>query len=95
MQLLDQRDAETAIRIGDVFALLVYFHAQHKAWPLAHSLIEAMRTRAIPLDPFIDMPLIETIYAAVSAPPPVSAVAPATPTGGVEEDIEGERKSPA
>lgn len=89
MQLLDQRDAETAIRIGDVFALLVYFHAQHKAWPAAHGLVESMRARAIPLDPFIDAPLIETIYTNVGEAPPSAqaAQAPAPAEGDIEEEL--------
>ncbi len=62
MQLLEQRDAETAIRVGDVYALLIYFHAQQKAWPAAQALVEAMRARGIPVDPFIDATLVKTIY---------------------------------
>lgn len=61
-QLLEQRDAETAIRVGDVYALLVYFHAQQKAWPAAQALVEAMRARGIPVDPFIDGALVKSIY---------------------------------
>ena len=85
MQLLDQRDAETAIRIGDVFALLVYFHAQHKSWENAHKLVENMRARAIPLDPFIDAPLIETIYVNVGATPP--SAQQAAPADGAPADV--------
>ena len=62
MQLLEQRDAETAIRVGDVYALLVYFHAQQKAWPQAQALVEAMRARGIQVDPFVDAALVKSIY---------------------------------
>ena len=65
MQLLAQRDAETAIRVGDVFALLIYFHMQSKNFTQAHSLIESMRSRGIPIDPFIDTPTVLAIYGAV------------------------------
>jgi intraflagellar transport protein 140 len=67
MQLLEQRDAETAIRVGDVYALLIYFHAQQKAWPAAQALVEAMRARGIPVDPFIDTALVKSIYVRLRA----------------------------
>ncbi len=63
VQLLEQRDAEPAIRVGDVYALLVYFNAQQKEWGKAHGYLESMRGRSIPLEPYIDTPLIKNIYA--------------------------------
>jgi len=82
MQLLDQRDAETAIRVGDVYALLIYFHMQAKDFARAHALVEAMRARGIPVDPFVDAPSIGAIYAAVGK------VFATTPKSGIEEEIE-------
>ena len=87
MQLLEQRDAETAIRIGDVYALLVYFHQQALNFTQAHTLLEAMRARAIPIDPFIDSGTVATIYAALGKTPPARAAA-APAADEVGEDIE-------
>jgi pentatricopeptide repeat protein len=84
MQLLEQRDAETAIRVGDVFALLIYFHMQAKDFARAHSLVESMRGRGIPVDPFVDAPSVRAIYTAVGK---AYAPSPAGAAGGVEEEI--------
>ena len=87
-QLLEQRDAETAIRIGDVFALLVYFHQQALDFGKAHALIEAMRARAIPVDPFVDAAAVAAIYAAAGKALPVKAPATPPPEDEVGEEIE-------
>ena len=87
MQLLEQRDAETAIRVGDVYALLVYFHLQGKAFAQALTLIEAMRARGIPVDPFVDAASVAAIYAACGKAPPSAPASPAGAAGGIEEEI--------
>ena len=85
VQLLEQRDAEPAIRVGDVFALLVYYNAQQKDWPKAHGYLEAMRGRGIPLEPYIDTPLIRNIYAQCGQAPPSSG---GEGGGGKADDVE-------
>jgi intraflagellar transport protein 140 len=60
--LLELRDAETAIRVGDVYALLVYYHAQQKQWGVAFDLVEDMRGRGILLEPFIESAVLREIY---------------------------------
>jgi intraflagellar transport protein 140 len=88
MQLLDQRDAETAIRIGDVYALLVYFHQQALNFTKAHELIEAMRARAINIDPFVDAAAVASIYAAAGKQLPVKPPVTPPPEDEVHEEIE-------
>lgn len=90
--LLEQRDAETAIRVGDVFALLIYFYAQQRAMTDAHGLVEAMRSRGILLDPFLDAALIEDIYRSVGVDPHEAGVlggggGGGGDDGGIGEDI--------
>lgn len=94
MQLLEQRDAEGAIRVGDVFALLIYFQAQQRQWSTAHGLIESMRSRGIPLGPFIDATLIESIYTSVGIDPRAAGVLGGEDDGGdgIDEEIEAEGK---
>ena len=87
-QLLEQRDAEPAIRVGDVFALLVYYNAQQKEWPRAHGFLEAMRGRGIPLEPYMDTPLIRNIYAQCGQAPPSSSASPGREGGGKADDVE-------
>lgn len=89
-QLLEQRDAETAIRVGDVFALLIYFYAQQRAMGDAHALVESMRARGILLDPFLDAALIEDIYRSVGVDPHAAGVlggGGGGDDGGIGEDI--------
>lgn len=100
-QLLEQRDAETAIRVGDVFALLIYFYAQQRAMTDAHALVEAMRVRGILLDPFLDAALIEDIYRSVGVDPHAAGVlgggggaGGGADDGGIGEDIVDEVGAP-
>jgi intraflagellar transport protein 140 len=97
-QLVEQHDCETAVRVGDVFALLVYFYAQRKDWQNAYQSLERMRAHSIALEPFIDVPLIETAYSQVGLD--ARAVGALTTSGqnegdgegGIEEELEGEGK---
>ena len=97
-QLLEQRDAETAIRVGDVFALLIFFYAQQRAMLDAHALVEAMRSRGILLDPFLDAALIEDIYRSVGVDPHEAGVLGGGGGGGddsgIGEDIADEAPPP-
>lgn len=70
VQLLEQKDAETAIRVGDVYALLIYFYAQQKDWQKAREFLDGMAGRGIPLEPYIDAPLIKNVYAQCGVAPP-------------------------
>ncbi len=94
MQLIEQRDAESAIRVGDVFALLIYFYAQQKNWANAHSLVETMRSRGIAVGPFVDEHLVETIYGNMGIDPRAAGVlAGGGGDGAVEEEIQEEKEA--
>ena len=96
-QLVEQQDCETAVRVGDVFALLVYFYAQRKDWQNAYQSLERMRAHSIALEPFIDVPLIETAYSQVGIDARAVGALSAEQSaedgeGGIEEELEGEGK---
>ena len=72
-QLLDQPDIEQAVRVGDVFALLIeYFHAQGNAgaFQQAYNLIERMRDRNIIITPYLDQAIIDRVYDAMGIAQP-------------------------
>jgi intraflagellar transport protein 140 len=69
-QLLDLRDAETAIRVGDVFALLIYYFHQGRNFQQAYQLVEMMRERGIVLEPFIEQQIIDETYRGVNLAAP-------------------------
>merc|ERR1719453_1718019 len=64
-QLLDRPDVETAIRVGDGFALLIEFYYAQRNFEQAYRLIEKMRERHIILNPYLDQDMINNIYQAV------------------------------
>lgn len=53
---------ETAVRVGDVYALLIEHHAGKGAFPAAHALLERMQAGNIRLGPFIDAGIVEQVY---------------------------------
>ncbi len=53
---------QSAIRVGDVFAVLVEFYYMQRNMEQAFRLIENMRQRGIVLAPFLDADLINTVY---------------------------------
>jgi len=64
-QLVEQPDVEAAVRVGDVFALLVEFYHSQGNMQQAYVLIEKMRDRQIVLNPYLDADLIEQVYQAM------------------------------
>eukprot|EP01002_Notosolenus_urceolatus_P015452 NODE_7_length_4446_cov_23.596543_g6_i0.p1 GENE.NODE_7_length_4446_cov_23.596543_g6_i0~~NODE_7_length_4446_cov_23.596543_g6_i0.p1 ORF type:complete len:1437 (-),score=556.32 NODE_7_length_4446_cov_23.596543_g6_i0:134-4204(-) len=65
-ELLDDTpDVDEAIRVGDVYALLVEFYLQLKEPKQAYSLITKMKTKNIPLSYYLDRKLVAQVYAAV------------------------------
>merc|ERR1712196_65084 len=64
-QLLDRPDVETAIRVGDGYALLIEFYYAQRNFEQAYRLIEKMRERHIILNPYLDQDMINAIYQAV------------------------------
>lgn len=66
-QLLDAGDVESAIRVGDVYALLIeYFHSVAD-YSKAYAVIERMRGANIVLSPYLDKAMVEKIHAEVGA----------------------------
>ena len=53
---------QSAIRVGDVFAVLVEYFYMQRNMEQAFRLIENMRQRGIVLAPFLDADLITTVY---------------------------------
>ena len=60
--LLQERDIERAIRVGDIFALLVEFYYGNNSFSQAHEMIERMRDRNIVLNPYLDQEMVNKIY---------------------------------
>jgi intraflagellar transport protein 140 len=86
--LLEQADIESAIRVGDVYALMVEWFSSQRRVQEAHKLIEQMRERGIVLSPYVDAEMVRETYAAVGAVPPN---APSNDVaGGGEDEIEEE-----
>ena len=54
-------DAEAAVRVGDVYALLVYYHAAKAEWPAARALVADMLRRGLQLEPFIESDVLRAI----------------------------------
>eukprot|EP00771_Trimastix_marina_P001394 gnl/Trimastix_PCT/2467.p2 GENE.gnl/Trimastix_PCT/2467~~gnl/Trimastix_PCT/2467.p2 ORF type:complete len:464 (-),score=100.27 gnl/Trimastix_PCT/2467:197-1588(-) len=64
-ELLQDENADAALRVGDVYALLVqYFHERGRVQE-AYQALEQMRQRGIALDPYLEERYIVDIYAAV------------------------------
>eukprot|EP00753_Platysulcus_tardus_P003573 PLAT12468.31.p1 GENE.PLAT12468.31~~PLAT12468.31.p1 ORF type:complete len:1453 (-),score=862.37 PLAT12468.31:92-4450(-) len=84
-QLLNQPDIDSAVRVGDVYALLVvhfYNSRAEDSMRQAFQLISDMRERGIDLDPYLDHDLITDVYRALGRSPPPAAGA----TGDDYED---------
>ena len=62
MQLLETRDSETAIRIGDLYALLVEFYYSYQDLKSALHYVNAMKQRRIYLNAYLDMEMVKNIH---------------------------------
>eukprot|EP00735_Rhodelphis_limneticus_P014761 TRINITY_DN883_c0_g1::TRINITY_DN883_c0_g1_i1::g.25367::m.25367 TRINITY_DN883_c0_g1::TRINITY_DN883_c0_g1_i1::g.25367 ORF type:complete len:723 (+),score=265.67,sp/E9PY46/IF140_MOUSE/52.59/0.0,Clathrin/PF00637.15/0.21,Clathrin/PF00637.15/1.3e+02,Clathrin/PF00637.15/9.6e-06,Clathrin/PF00637.15/1.4,Clathrin/PF00637.15/0.091,Clathrin/PF00637.15/0.32,Clathrin/PF00637.15/2.8,Clathrin/PF00637.15/1.8e+03,Clathrin/PF00637.15/1.7e+03,Apc3/PF12895.2/1.7e+02,Apc3/PF12895.2/1,Apc3/PF12895.2/0.46,Apc3/PF12895. len=65
LALIDQPDVETAIRVGDVYALLVELYHSQGNMLEAYQLIAKMHDRNIVLSPYLDQEMVESIYQAM------------------------------
>jgi len=72
--LLNEPDINDAIRVGDIFALMIEWFASQSDYGQAHQLIEKMHGRGIELAPYLDAELIDTVYRSVGANAPVDPV---------------------
>jgi len=66
--ILDAGDVEAAIRVGDVYALLIeYFHSVND-FQKAYAVIERMRGAGIILSPYLDQQMVQRIHQEVGQP---------------------------
>jgi intraflagellar transport protein 140 len=95
--LLEQPDCDSAIRVGDCFALLVEYYHARREWPRAYQTLEDMRRRRIVLHPYLEADLIAQIHEAVGEPIPAGEAGSSAKGGGggggggdddVDEDID-------
>jgi intraflagellar transport protein 140 len=60
--LASGKQIDNAIRVGDVFALLIEYYYKINDYQKAFSLIEQMRDRNIILSPYLDQTMTDTIF---------------------------------
>lgn len=77
---------QQAIRIGDVYALLVEFYSAQKNMERAFHFIQRMRGANIMLGPYLDQDMVNAVYRAVGAQPEQEEEV----EEGVEEEVEEE-----
>ncbi|KOO26905.1 intraflagellar transport protein 140-like protein [Chrysochromulina tobinii] len=92
-QLLDEPTVEHALRVGDVYALMVEWFYSQRQMEQAYNLIEKMVARSIVLAPYLDQEMIAAICASMGAAvphdPQPAARAPTHAAGDeVEDNIE-------
>jgi intraflagellar transport protein 140 len=86
-ELLEQPDVENALRVGDVYALMVeWFHSQGEM-SQAFDLIQKMAARSIVLAPYLDQEMVSAICSAmgVDVPRDPKPAVPAAQVDGAEE----------
>ena len=85
--LLDQPEVENALRVGDVYALMVeWFHSQSQ-YQQAYDLITKMVARNIVLAPYLDQEMVNTICASMGVPVPTEPT-PAPPQPAADADAD-------
>jgi len=91
-ELLEEASVEHALRVGDVYALMVEWFYSQGQMDQAYSLIEKMMGRSIVLAPYLDQEMVAAICAAmgVAVPhdPQPSAPQPSADGDEVDEGIE-------
>lgn len=68
--LIETPDAESAIRVGDVFGHLIEYYYTNKDAKQAYDYIQKMIARKIKVNPYLDQELIDNIYIGVGMKPP-------------------------
>merc|ERR1719240_109586 len=86
-ELLEQADVESAIRVGDVYALMVEWFYSQRQMEQAYTLIEQMRSRSIILSPYLDHEMVHAIYTSMGLPVATDP-SPAPGQGGDEDAVE-------
>lgn len=70
-QLIDEPDIETALRIGDVFALLIEYFFNQQQNDQAYQYLEKMRVRVPNLGYYVSQEMVQAICTAVGAEAPI------------------------
>ena len=65
LKLLDSKDIENAIRVGDCFALLIEYYHSVSRMDEAFDLMERMKARRIVLNPYLERTMMDEICRAV------------------------------
>lgn len=84
--LLEEADVEAAIRVGDVYALMVEWCYSQQQMEQAYNLIEKMRARSIILSPYLDQEMVAAIYNTMGMPIAQDPQPPPMPDGSVSHD---------
>ncbi|KAJ1627583.1 hypothetical protein T492DRAFT_876543 [Pavlovales sp. CCMP2436] len=95
-ELLDQIGIEGAIRVGDIFALMVEWFASQRDYQQAYQSIQKMRARNLLLAPYLDSELIDAVYRAVGVEPePEAEMArgPAASTKASEGEVDDDNEA--
>lgn len=58
-------DNQAALRVGDLYALLIEVYFRQGNSEQAYQLIEKMRSHKIPIGQFVDQSIVESIYQAL------------------------------
>jgi len=66
--LLEDPNVDGAVRIGDIFALLVEYYVSESNFVQAYEHIEQMGERGIALEPYLDRVIVEQVYREVGQP---------------------------
>ena len=90
-ELLDQPEVENALRVGDVYALMVEWFYSQGQMQQGYELIQKMVARSIVLAPYLDQEMVVGICSAMGVPvpqDPAPAARPAPTEDEVEDQIE-------
>jgi pentatricopeptide repeat protein len=86
-QLVDQKDVEQAIRLGDVFAQLIEHYMKQGQGQKAYEYLERMKKKKIVVTPYLDANVIENIYKAMGMSVPETGGQSKGYDDGINEDI--------
>ncbi|KAH9494870.1 hypothetical protein Btru_015870 [Bulinus truncatus] len=68
--LLEEKDLDSAVRIGDIYGFIIEHYASKERWKAAHTYLEELRNRlpGVYLGYYVNMKTIEAIHSALSLP---------------------------
>jgi len=85
--LLDQPHVESAIRVGDVYALLIEYYFSAQEYQAAYQMIERMKGAKMILSPYLDKAMIQKIHDEVGAVYEEEEDKAGDDDDGIDEDI--------